>query len=258
MVELSIIIYAYTCLYYFGVCKHKRNRKTGEFYTYMRPCIRAHQLPPTTSPDIWTTLAFSPTNVYNHTMTDTNTDLVPIGSIPPPSLDDLHRTIIVLFARGYTVRAVHRKLTSLAASANTTPTTPTTPGGFVAGENVDCGVGNLGGLRPPRPVQVPTIQTLLQMSVEHGLEIEEMRREIARRVLNIGLARKEERIMRLTELAESLEDSSGGSPKSTALYLHTLEAIRKETENIGIRTEIPETDDWRMLLTKLAESRTSS
>ena len=200
---------------------------------------------------------------------------VPIGVIPPPDPTDMLQTIIVLFARGYTVRAVHRKLTALVSPPGLPLRPPTPPTGDVdtymgtstltAADNEGESPGPVPSLPPPpaprlpRPtVQVPDIKTLLRIAIDYGQQIEDMRKEIARRVINVGLARREERMLRLTELVEELEPSIGESPRAAMIYVKALEQLRRESEALGIRSEVPEDDVWHSLLTKLSRQNATS
>ena len=139
--------------------------------------------------------------------------------------------IIVLFARGYSVRYVERTLQERAA------------------KNGDESL-------------LPTQQDLLTLYVRYGDNIAEVRNDLEKQVLNTGLALKGERIRRLSEIAENIEPIAlRPATMEAPLNLHAIEQYRKilkdvqaEIEPLNIKFIAPD-DPWAVLLNRLREER---
>lgn len=99
-----------------------------------------------------------------------------------------------------------------------------------------------------------TDQDLLRLGVCYAEDIEKVRREIAEIALVRGLARKEERVARLNELAERWEDKAKEDGKAARTYMATLKQIQSEMEPLGIRVHLDEEDPWAKLLKELSTS----
>lgn len=131
--------------------------------------------------------------------------------------------VMTLFARGYTIRHIRKFLVGKAASLG-------------------------------RPDMVPTEQDLLTMASRYSDDIEKHRTELAQDALARGLARKEERITRLTWAVESVETDAltGLNLKATEMYRRLIKDIGTEVEGLNIRILMPD-DPWAQLLSKLKE-----
>jgi hypothetical protein len=138
--------------------------------------------------------------------------------------DELYE-LIVFFARGYSIRYIRAWLTRRAAELG-------------------------------RPSLVPSEQQLLRLAVDYAPNIEEVREELAQDTLTRGLARKEERVRRLSEMAESIEGQaqSGANLKASEMYRRALRDIKDEMEPIAIPIILPD-DKWAQLLSGLREKR---
>jgi len=101
-------------------------------------------------------------------------------------------------------------------------------------------------------------QILLQGAVLYADDIEEYRKELGKVAINTGLARKEERVRRLGELAESWEESAQSSTKAAGVYLKTLGQIQEETEPLGLVVPVDKDDPWKQLLQQIASSQRTS
>ena len=136
--------------------------------------------------------------------------------------------IVTWFARGYTIRYIESQLRSRAAKAGM----------------VD---------------QLPTEQDLLTLAVRYSNDIEQVRSDLAKDALRAGLARKEERVRRLSESAEAIEDQvmSGMNLKATETYRKILSSIHDEVEPLHLVIISPD-DPWALLLTNLKKTRDST
>jgi len=147
------------------------------------------------------------------------------------ALDRLHledlQEVIVLFARGYTMGKIRKHLMTLAAEHG-------------------------------RMDLVPTEMDLLKLAIRYSDDVELVRQNLARDVLTRGLARKEERILRYTEMAESLEDAamSGMNLKASEAYRRVLRDVREEVDGLNIKILLPG-DEWAQLLQGLKEKADS-
>lgn len=154
--------------------------------------------------------------------TNQDTDVGAGAVITVTTLNELkgpeRQFLMELFARGYTARTISKKM--LAEFQVIVPDT-----------------------------------VLLQGAVQYSDDIEEYRKELGRQAINAGAARKEERIRRLSELAEEWEDAAKANPKAAGVYLRTLDQIREETEPLGLAVPVDKADPWKMLLQQLAQSR---
>jgi hypothetical protein len=139
--------------------------------------------------------------------------------------------IIVLFARGYTVRYIERRLIERAAEKG-------------------------------RPDLVPNQQQLMTLAVRYGDDIDQIREDMEKQLLTTGLARKGERVRRLSEMAENIEQVALRPPSAEApLNLDAIEQYRKlvkdihgEIEPLNIKFIAPD-DPWALLLNRLKEER---
>jgi hypothetical protein len=133
--------------------------------------------------------------------------------------------VVEFFARGYTIRYIHNHLMRRAAERS-------------------------------RPDLVPEPQDLLRLAVRYADNIEQIRGELAKDALRVGLARKEERIRRLSEAAEAIEPQviSGMNLKATEGYRKLLQSIHDEVEPLKLIVITPD-DPWAQLLTSLKERR---
>lgn len=136
--------------------------------------------------------------------------------------------VIELFARGYTIRFIEDKLKRRAAEKG-------------------------------RSDLVPTPQQLLTLAVRYADDVEAVRGELAKRTFEAGLARKEERVRRLSEAAEAIEDQvmSGINLKATETYRKILQSVHEEVEPLKLVVISPD-DPWAQLLSNLKETRDSS
>lgn len=97
---------------------------------------------------------------------------------------------------------------------------------------------------------------ILYAGVQYAAEIQGIRLTLDKMTLRTGLARSEERIRRLSELADSWEDKARGdqeaaSTRAAQVYVRTLEQIQKETDALGLHTAVSDDDPWVTLLNKL-------
>jgi len=127
------------------------------------------------------------------------------------------RLVIEMFARGYTVRTIRKRLTA-----------------------------EMG--------REPSEQELLRLSVAYADDIDKARGEVAELALSRGLAVKAERVLRLGELAEEWEEGAKTDPKAAGVYLKTLDQINKEIEPLHIHINLPKDDPWVQLMESLRES----
>lgn len=149
---------------------------------------------------------------------DTNRGVQGPAEVLTPLDKNLHsietRTFVVaLFAKGFTVRRIIKELT-----------------------------GRIG--------RTPDERELINLYSQYSGNIDELREEIAKRVLTTGLARAEVRIERLAELADEWAERAGKDAKSAAVYLKTLDQLREETEPLGLVPIDPE-DPWLLVITEL-------
>jgi hypothetical protein len=93
--------------------------------------------------------------------------------------------------------------------------------------------------------------TILQGAVLYADDIETYRKEIGKLAVNTGLARKEERLRRLSELAESWEEPAKENTKAAGVYLKTLDQIKEETDPLGHIVPVDKDDTWLQLLQQL-------
>lgn len=142
------------------------------------------------------------------------------------NMDELTE-LMHLFARGYTVRYIRKWFNKRALS-----------------------MGD--------PTAVPNEQQLLQFAVRYADDIDGIRQQLAEDVLRAGLAKKEERVRRLSEVAEVLEPAAmdGANLKATESYRRVLKDIRDETDPLGLTIILPD-DRWAQLLTDLNEKQPS-
>lgn len=140
-----------------------------------------------------------------------------VGSLQQLTPEQL-ATLCMLFARGYTVRTVKARM------------------------QTEFGIEM-------------TNEALLRGGVQYAEDIEKVRKELAENAVQVGLARKEERIRRLGELAEAYEEPAiKGGTKAAGVYLKTLSQIQSETEPLGLKVAMDEEDPWMLLLKKLKPS----
>jgi ribonucleotide reductase alpha subunit len=144
-------------------------------------------------------------------MDDIELDLESTTNLP------MTRFIVQLFARGYTLRAIKKKVL-LEYEKELTDT------------------------------------ELLRYMDRYAPDIMAYQEQADQITLTTGLAKKEERVARLSELAEELEDDAlKGNPKLAPIYLRTLKQIQEEMEPLGINVSLPPNDPWRILLENLRE-----
>jgi uncharacterized protein YjaZ len=130
--------------------------------------------------------------------------------------DDQRLLMIMLFARGYTVRRIQLVL---------------------AQEHVEM-----------------SAQELLLGAVQYAPDVEQVQRQLAESAFKRGLAKKDERVRRLSELAEKWEDKAGVEAKAAGVYLRTLDQLKEETVGIGQTVPLDEDDPWAKLLKQLRKS----
>jgi hypothetical protein len=142
------------------------------------------------------------------------------------NMDELTE-LMHLFARGYTVRYIRKWF-------------------------------NKRALQMGDPHAVPNEQQLLQFAVKYADDIDGIRSQLAEDVLRAGLAKKEERVRRLSETAENLEPAAmeGSNLKAVESYRRILKDIRDETEPLGLTIILPD-DRWHQLLSDLSERQPS-
>ncbi len=93
---------------------------------------------------------------------------------------------------------------------------------------------------------------LINLIRQHRIQLEE-----ARDLLDVdlslltGLSNLPERVRRLAEQAEAIEDKASANPKWMTEYRGLLAQIRQEVEPLGITIRI--NDPWANLLTELAK-----
>jgi hypothetical protein len=147
---------------------------------------------------------------------------------PFDNTDPMTLAVIDLFAQGYTVRAVRRALVK-------------------------------------RVARVPQEQALVQVAISYADQIRERRKQLASEVLSAGPIRPEERIRRLTHVAEIIEDviepntaddpnaqpNLGRANSNVTAYLRTMEQIRREAEMAGLKPAIDPEDPWLLVLQQL-------
>ena len=117
---------------------------------------------------------------------------------------------------------------------------------------------------------LPTLKCILALhnSPDYSQRLLARRQEGDTPVLRFGLARREERIKRLTGLAERYEailqvDDEGkplDSPinlKIAVEYRKVIAELRTETEPLHVKMTVTEDDPWMELLQKLAQSKAS-
>jgi len=147
------------------------------------------------------------------------------------AIQSLHKNdlinVMVLFARGYTIRYIRNYLVQLAAEYG-------------------------------RVDMVPTEQDLLKLAALYSDDIEKVRAELAKDTLSRGFARKEERILRLSIAAENIEPAalSGLNLKATEMYRRLIKDVAVEVEGLNIRILTPD-DPWAQLLNNLKEKADS-
>jgi hypothetical protein len=96
---------------------------------------------------------------------------------------------------------------------------------------------------------------VLQGAVLYAEDVTKYRKEINTATMQVGLARKEERVRRLGELAEAYEKPAQANPKAASVYLKTLHQIAEEVEPLKLHVEIDVEDPWYKLLTSLQPSK---
>lgn len=113
---------------------------------------------------------------------------------------------------------------------------------------------------------------LVSLRQQHAPEIDDLREREEIETRGRGLARRHERIRRLTLVAEKLEQTikididpsipspdtskSGAVPlKALAEYRRTLSAIRDEADPLGIAEALDPNDTWVLLITRLTKLR---
>jgi hypothetical protein len=128
--------------------------------------------------------------------------------------DEFAMFVIELFARGYTVRTIRRKIQE-------------------------------------KMQMDPTEKDLLRLAILYAEDIEKYKKELAEMVFTSGLGIASERLSRLSELAESWEDKATKDPKAAQVYLKTLETIQREVAPLNLVVQIPSTDPWFQILSKL-------
>jgi len=131
---------------------------------------------------------------------------------------DRKRRAIKLLAAGYTTRAIRRKMIKE---------------GFEPYEEVE----------------------LIQMRQRYAPEISDLQESHAIDVFDRGLARRSERVRRLTILAERLEDELEEQDlvplKVSKEYRATLAQIGAETDPLGLSSPVDPKDPWVILISKL-------
>ena len=132
--------------------------------------------------------------------------------------DEVILAVVDLFARGYSTRFIRAELTKALARVRTAP---------------------------------PSDQELMQLAVMYAADIDKYRVELAQITLRTSLARGEQRMNRLNQLAEQWEVAAMESPKAAAVYLRTMEQLRREGQDAGIRPMITEDDPWMKILSQL-------
>lgn len=143
------------------------------------------------------------------------------------ALSTLHQSDLIevqtLFAHGYTIRYIRNWLFQRAAEFG-------------------------------RMDMVPTEQDLLRLAALYAEDIEKVREELAKDTLQRGLARKEERISRLTQAAETIEPQvmDGTNLKATEMFRRLIKDIATEVDGLNIRIMMPD-DPWALLLIDLKE-----
>ena len=98
-------------------------------------------------------------------------------------------------------------------------------------------------------------QELMRLSIAYADDVEQARREISEMVLERGLASKTERVLRLSELAESWEDRAHSEAKAAGVYMRALKQVHEEIEPLGLTVLIPTSDPWGKLISDLREAR---
>ncbi len=142
--------------------------------------------------------------------------------------------IIILFARGYTVRHIDRVLTKRADELGRTDL-------------------------------VPSQQQLLTLAVRYSDDVDQIREDMERQHLTTGLARKGERVRRLSELAENIEPTAmrEATPEhplnldAMDMYRKIVKDIQGEIEPLNIKFISPD-DPWALLLKRLSDEREHS
>lgn len=144
----------------------------------------------------------------------------PQGRVQPgeklkPSLTTKETRLFVIrmFAQGYTIRKISRELTA-------------------------------------RTGQKPEEHHLLKFYNDYAKDIDQYRQEVAQRVMSTGLARKESRIQRLTNIVEEWEERAAADPKAANVYLKTLEQLRRETQELNLNVLTPD-DPWYLIVVQL-------
>jgi len=93
---------------------------------------------------------------------------------------------------------------------------------------------------------------LITLMRQGDVVVEQARNDLdARTRKDYGLAQKMERVRRLCEAAEAIEDFAGESTRWSAEYRRYLAQIQDELEPLGLTVEIG--DSWAALLMELAE-----
>lgn len=99
------------------------------------------------------------------------------------------------------------------------------------------------------PVDYPT---LVAMFRDHYEEIAQAREQTDQETLKRGLGRKAERLRRVEDLAERIEDKAITSPEWASAYLRTIKTAEQIVGNSGLY-ELPETDEWVIYIRQLKQ-----
>jgi len=129
--------------------------------------------------------------------------------------------------------------------------------------------------------RVPREDELMRLALDYSDDVEQVREDLAAMALTRGLAAKEERILRLTEMAEAWEgDAIDGTPiyedvmdpttnqptgrkvmvgtikdpRAAKVYLDTIKQVKEEVEPLGLQLLVPPSDPWGKLLLELQEA----
>ena len=84
-------------------------------------------------------------------------------------------------------------------------------------------------------------------------QIHTLRVQAAEDVLSRGVARREERVIRLNELAESWEERAQTETKAAGVYLKVLGQVAEETSEWSMSEYAMRNDPWANLLRNLRE-----